>query len=88
VLPLVRESVALNRSKRPPRERARQATFLGRTEPRAARPLGASPLNRYPTAPVRRAIVVAMLHDLVTALLVAFAAVTASELLSRIWGYF
>jgi hypothetical protein len=34
--------MALDRSKRPPRERARQATFLGETEPRAARPLGAS----------------------------------------------
>ena len=30
-----------------------------------------------PTTPVHRAIVVAMLHDLVTALLVAFAEVTA-----------
>jgi hypothetical protein len=29
-----------------------------------------------------------MIHDLVTAFLVAFAAVTASELLSRIWEYF
>jgi hypothetical protein len=38
----VRESVALDRSKHPPRERVWQATFLGGTEPRAARPLGAS----------------------------------------------
>src|SRR6478609_1855648 len=38
----VREPVALDRSKRPPRSVARQATFLGETEPRAARPLGAS----------------------------------------------
>jgi hypothetical protein len=38
-----RESMALDRSKRPPRERARQAIFLGETEPRATRPLGASP---------------------------------------------
>jgi hypothetical protein len=29
-----------------------------------------------------------MLKDLVTAFLVAFAAVTASDLLSRIWEYF
>jgi hypothetical protein len=29
-----------------------------------------------------------MIHDLVTSFLVAFAAVTASELLSRIWEYF
>jgi hypothetical protein len=29
-----------------------------------------------------------MLNDLMTALLVAFAAVTASGLLSRIWEYF
>jgi hypothetical protein len=29
-----------------------------------------------------------MLKDLVTAFLVAFAAVTASDLLSRIWDYF
>ena len=28
---------------------------------------------------------VAMIHDLVTAFLVAFAAVTASELLTKIW---
>ena len=34
--------VALDRSKRPPRSVARQATFLGETEPRAARPMGAS----------------------------------------------
>ena len=45
-LPLERESMALDRSKRPPRERARQAIFLGETEPRAARPLGASPRVR------------------------------------------
>jgi hypothetical protein len=38
----VREPVALDRSKRPPRSVARQAAFLGETEPRAARPLGAS----------------------------------------------
>ena len=29
-----------------------------------------------------------MIQDLMTAFLVAFAAVTASELLSRIWEYF
>jgi hypothetical protein len=34
--------VALDRSKRHPPSVARQATFLGETEPRAARPLGAS----------------------------------------------
>ena len=34
--------MALDRSKRPPRSVARQATFLGETEPRAARPMGAS----------------------------------------------
>ena len=33
-----RESMALNRLKCPPREPARQAIFLGATEPRAARP--------------------------------------------------
>jgi hypothetical protein len=29
-----------------------------------------------------------MIHDLITAFIVAFAAVTASELLARIWEYF
>jgi hypothetical protein len=29
-----------------------------------------------------------MIHDLITAFLVAFAAVIASELLTRIWDYF
>jgi len=29
-----------------------------------------------------------MINDLITAFLVAFAAVTASDLLSRIWEYF
>jgi hypothetical protein len=29
-----------------------------------------------------------MLHDLMTAFLIAFAAVIASDLLSRIWEYF
>ena len=38
--------MALDRSKRPPRSVARQATFLGETQPRAARPLGASLLVR------------------------------------------
>jgi hypothetical protein len=28
-----------------------------------------------------------MIHDLITSILVAFAAVTASELLARIWEY-
>jgi hypothetical protein len=29
-----------------------------------------------------------MIHDLITAFLVAFAAVTASEVLARIWEFF
>ncbi len=29
-----------------------------------------------------------MIHDIVTAFLVAFAAVTASQILTRIWEYF
>ena len=37
-LPLERESMALDRSKRPPRSGPRQAIFLRETEPRAARP--------------------------------------------------
>ena len=47
--------MALNRQMSSP-QRARQATFLGETEPRAARPLGASPRVR-PLGFVRRAAV-------------------------------
>jgi hypothetical protein len=35
-----------------------------------------------------RAAFALMIHDLITAFLVAFAAVTASELLTRIWEYY
>jgi hypothetical protein len=51
---------------------------------------GLSPTRHRPVAlSASRAIVLSiMIHDLITAFLVAFAAVTASELLSRIWGYF
>ena len=42
----MREPVALDRSCYSPRSVAQQATFLGETEPRAARPLGASPRVR------------------------------------------
>ena len=70
----------------PPGGAGRRLTSRGewRLTPPAPRRAG-----RRPPCGVRLAAVkgypVAMIHDLVTAFLVAFAAVTASELLTRIW---
>jgi hypothetical protein len=78
----------------------RQAIFLGATEPRAtrrektrcgtsSRPTGGGDCQRASLPPrTGCATLAAMIHDLITAFLVAFAAVTASELLTRIWETF
>ena len=52
----VRESVALDRSKRPPRQRGTAGHLSGRDDPRAARPLGASLRVRQLGAPSGRPV--------------------------------
>jgi hypothetical protein len=97
-LPLKRASIALNRQCRS-QQRHGRPSFWERPSRALPDPKGAAAVDlnsrparardcqhREPASAVLHCPPV--IHDLVTAFLVAFAAVTASELLTRIWDYF